>query len=147
MWFKERARLFGERIRRTLYFRSGYLALDLLAKTGLPIPKRPWNLVHVAGSLAAKGYSPPPSAVRIEYFRPQTAPSERGTPWDSIALGGVVLHQVIGPQMSHATITKDEGAPELLEHLGPAIEEATGVGDAAPAVNGDLAQRESLVAS
>jgi amino acid adenylation domain-containing protein len=128
-WLGERLRGLNYRLSHGLYFRSGYRALDVLARTGLPIPKRPWNLVHVAGSRAAKTYSPPPSGVRIEYFRPQTAPGEEWTPWDDIALGGIVLHQVVGPDMTHATITKDEGVPTLLAHLVPALEsaiEATG---------------------
>jgi amino acid adenylation domain-containing protein len=126
VWLRERLRLLRERIVRTLYFRSGYLALELLQRAKLSAPRRPWNLVHVAGSRAAKTYWPPPSGVRVEYFRPQTEPGEERTPWDDIALGGVVLHQVVGPNMSHATITKAEGAPTLLEHLAPALERAIG---------------------
>jgi amino acid adenylation domain-containing protein len=123
-WLGERVKGLHYRVTHGLYFRTGYRALDLLAKTGLPAPRRPWNLVHVAGSRAAKTYWPPPSGVRIEYFRPQTGPGEEQTPWDDIALGGVVLHQVVGEDMTHATITKDEGAPTLLSHLAPALESA-----------------------
>jgi amino acid adenylation domain-containing protein len=123
-WLGERLRGLNFRLSRGLYFRSGYRALDVLTRTGLPIPRRPWNLVYVAGTRAARTYSPPPSGVRIEFFRPQTAPGEERTPWDDIALGGVVLHQVVGPDMTHATITKDEGAPTLLAHLVPALESA-----------------------
>jgi amino acid adenylation domain-containing protein len=124
VWFRER--LIGLRIRisTTLYYGSGYRALDILAKTGLPIPRRPWNLVKVASSRAAKRYAPPPSDVRIHLFRPQTAPSSDPTPWDGLARGGVVLHQVIGPEMTHENITKGQGAPTLVEYLAPALEEA-----------------------
>lgn len=123
-WLGERLGGLNYKLTHGLYFRSGYRVLDVLSKTGLPVPRRPWNLVHVAGSRAAKTYWPPPSEVRIEYFRPQTAVGEEITPWDDIALGGVVLHQVIGPDMSHATITKEEGAPTLLAHLAPALRNA-----------------------
>ncbi len=127
VWLRKRARALWERIERTAYFRSGDLALAVTRRTGTRAPRRPWNLVHVAGSRAAKTYWPPASGVRVDYFRPQTEPGGTETPWDDIALGGVVLHQVIGPDMSHATIIKAEGAPTLLAHLGPALERATGV--------------------
>lgn len=121
LWVRDRLR---GRLRNALYFRSGYRALDFLSKTGLPIPKRPWNLVFVAGSRAARLYEPPPSDVRIEYFRPQTEPSNEATPWDNLARGGVVLHQVIGPEINHITITNGKGVPTLLESLTPAIYQA-----------------------
>ncbi len=126
LWFRDRL----ARLRVRLYFRSGYWALGILAKTGLPMPTRPWNLVHVASSLAARRYTPPPSDVRIDYFRPQTGPESEATPWDSIARGGVVLHQVIGPDMTHDSITKGEGAPTLVAHLAPALDAAMNVTDA-----------------
>ncbi len=120
LWIRERL----IRLRARLYFRSGYYALDVLTKTGLPAPRRPWNLVHVASSRAAKLYSPPPSGVRIDYFRPQTAPDDSPTPWHPLARGGVTLHQVIGPEMTHENITKGKGAPTLIEYLAPALEAA-----------------------
>jgi amino acid adenylation domain-containing protein len=123
-WLRERALGLKGKVTRVSYFRSGYLALDILAKTGLPAPKRPWNLVHVASSRSAKHYVCPPSNVRIDLFRPQTGPESEATPWDRVALGGVVLHQVIGPDMTHDNITKGNGAPKLLEYLAPALEQA-----------------------
>ncbi|HWJ51150.1 MAG TPA: amino acid adenylation domain-containing protein [Solirubrobacteraceae bacterium] len=119
-WIRERL----VRLRARLYFRSGYYALNVLSRTGLPAPRRPWNLVHVASSRAAKLYSPPPSSVRIDYFRPQTAPGDEPTPWHPIARGGVVLHQVVGPDMTHENVTKGNGAPTLIEYLAPALEAA-----------------------
>jgi hypothetical protein len=35
-----------------------------------------------------------------------------------------VLHQVIGPEMTHENITKGQGAPTLVEYLAPALEDA-----------------------
>jgi amino acid adenylation domain-containing protein len=124
LWLRERVIQLRARLISTVYFRSGYRALDVLARTGLPIPRRPWNLVHVASSRAAKRYTPPPSDVRIDLFRPQTGPGSEPTPWDDLALGGVVLHQVIGPDMTHENITKGQGAPRLVEYLAPALDEA-----------------------
>ena len=130
MWVRERL----IRLKARTYFRTGHMALQVLYKTGLPAPKRPWNFVHVASSRAAKTYDPPPSSVRIDYFRPQTGPEDAGTPWDRIARGGVTLHQVIGPEMTHENVTKGEGAPTLVEHLTPALEKAMNEAGA-PATN------------
>jgi amino acid adenylation domain-containing protein len=124
LWFGDRLVALRARLRTALYFRSGYRALDILAKTGLPMPKRPWDLVLVAGSRAAKLYTPPPCDVRIEFFRLQTGPSSHTTPWDGLAQGGVVLHQVIGPHITHEDITNGKGVPTLVEYLTPAVYEA-----------------------
>ncbi len=124
VWFRDRVVRLQARLRTALYFRSGYRALDVLAKTGRSVPKGPWDLVFVAGSRAAKLYTPPPSDVRIEFFRLQTGPSHEATPWDGLARGGVVLHQVIVPDVGHQTITNGKGVPTLLEYLTPALEEA-----------------------
>jgi amino acid adenylation domain-containing protein len=124
LWFRDRLLRVKTRVRDRLYFRSGYWALDFLAKTGLPIPKRPWNLVLIASSKAAQRYAPPPCDIRVEFFRPQTEPSDEPTPWDSLARGGVVLHQVIGPDVTHETITNGKGVPTLVEYLTPAVHEA-----------------------
>ena len=61
LWFRDRLVRLKTRIATALYFRSGYRALGVLAKVGLPPPKRPWNLVLVASSRAAQLYTPRPS--------------------------------------------------------------------------------------
>lgn len=132
-WVRNRVEGLRTRLTSSLYFRSGYRALDVLAKTGLPLPKRPWNLVLVASSRAAKSYTPLPSDIRIEFFRPQTGPNSDPTPWDSLASGGVVLHQVIGPEITHETITNGRGAPTLAEYLTVALNEAMDVSTGSPA--------------
>ena len=127
LWFRDRLIRLKTRIRDALYFRSGYRALSLLDKVELPPPKRPWNLVLIASSRAAQLYTPRPSDVRVEFFRPQAGPSHEPTPWDGLAGGGVVLHQVIGPNVNHQTITNGEGVPTLVEYLTPAVHEAMDV--------------------
>jgi hypothetical protein len=87
--------------------------------------------VLIASSRAAKSYDPPPTDIRVDLFRPQTGPSTAPTPWDNLALGGVVLHQVVGEDLMHETITNGEGAPLLAEYLTAALDEAMGVNDAA----------------
>jgi hypothetical protein len=110
----------------------------VLAKVGLPPSKLPWNLVLVASSKAAQLYTPRPSDIRVEFFRPQAGPSHEPTPWDGLAGGGVVLHQVIGPNVTHQTITNGEGVPTLVEYLTPAVHEAMDVhsADLPEATNG-----------
>jgi hypothetical protein len=123
LWLRDRLLRVRARIRNPLYFWSGYCVLGILAKTGLPMPRWPWNLVLVASSRAAKLYTPPPSEVRVELFQPQTAPSSAPTPWEGIA-GEVVLHQLIGPGTTHDAITRGEGAPTLVKYLTAALHEA-----------------------
>ena len=123
LWLRDRLLTFRDRISNPLYFWSGYRVLGILAKTGLPMPRWPWNLVLVASSRAAKLYTPPPSEVRVELFQPQTAPSSAPTHWEGIA-GEVVLHQVIGPETTHETITRGKGAPTLVKYLTAALDEA-----------------------
>lgn len=124
-WVHERLVLVKAKLTTATYYRSGYRALDILKRTGWPIPRKPWNLVHVASSRAAKSYEPPVSDVRMDLFRPQTEPGgPESTPWDRLARGGVVLHQVVGPEMTHENVTKGGGAPTLIEYLAPALEQA-----------------------
>jgi hypothetical protein len=63
----------------------------------------------------------------VDFFRPQTEESTAPTPWDNLARGGVVLHQVIGKELMHETITNGEGAPVLAEYLTAALDEAMGI--------------------
>ena len=50
----------------------------------------------------------------------------------------VVLHQVIGPNVTHDNITMGEGVPTLVEYLTPAVHEAMDVhsADLPEATNG-----------
>jgi amino acid adenylation domain-containing protein len=142
LWFRARLARLRERVQKgSFYFWTGYRVLEVLERTGLPAPRKPWNLVLIASSRAAKGYDPPPTDIRVDFFRPQAGPSTAPTPWDGLARGGVVLHQVIGKDLMHETITNGEGAPLLAEYLTAALDEAMGVtgaaqGNGATHVNG-----------
>ena len=77
----------------------------------------------VAGTRAAKRYAPKPSAIRLHFFRAQLGPREEATPWDRLAGGGVALHPVIGPEITHVTILKEQGAPTLAREIARALDE------------------------
>jgi amino acid adenylation domain-containing protein len=124
VWVRDRVVRLKNRIGSAVYLKSGYVALDILAKTGLPIPRKPWNLVLVASIQAARRYTPTPCDIRIEYFRPQTAPNDDPTPWDGLAQGGVVLRRMIGPDMTHESITNGNGVAKLVDELTRALDEA-----------------------
>jgi amino acid adenylation domain-containing protein len=123
-WVHDRVVRLRKRIGSAVYIQSGFLALEVLARAGLQPPRRPWNLVLVASIRASKRYTPVPSGLRVEYFRPQIGPSDDPTPWDRLAQGGVVLRPLIGPDINHETITNGTGVPRLVEELASALDEA-----------------------
>ena len=123
-WLRGRAATATRRVTTPIYFGTGALALDILAATGLPRPRTPWNLVHVASRRAARRYTPRPADVRVEYFRPQAEPGDDPTPWEHLALRGVVLRPLIGPGIDHLSITNGSGVPALIGALMEALEGA-----------------------
>jgi amino acid adenylation domain-containing protein len=130
-WLAERIRVRSRRLLAQTQFKTGYLALDVLERTGLPIPRRPWNLVLVASSKAAQRYHAQPADVRVEFFRPQREPGEAPTPWDNLARRGVVVRPVIGEGLTHDSLTSGAGVPRLVEVLHRALNEALDAGQAA----------------
>lgn len=135
-WLRGRLVHRRKRLISQLHFKTGYIALDVLERTGLPIPRRPWNLVLIASSLAARRYNARPANVRVEFFRPQAGPSDAPTPWDRLALGGVVLRPVLGEDITHESLTGGAGVPRLVQELRVALDEALA---AAPAAGLQLA--------
>jgi amino acid adenylation domain-containing protein len=124
VWVRGRLVRLRNRVRNELYERSGALALDVLARSRrLHPPARPWDLMLIAGTRAAKRYAPKPSDVRLHFFRAQLAPGEEATPWERLAGGGVALHPVIGPEITHVTILKEQGAPTLAREIARALKE------------------------
>jgi amino acid adenylation domain-containing protein len=122
-WVRHRLMRLRNRIRTEIYFRSGSMAISVMAMTGNVRKRDRWNLVTVAGSNAAKRYAPSPAPLRIDFFRAQTGPSDEPTPWDKLAGGGVTLRQVIGPEMSHVTILKEPGVRTLAVEMKRVLEE------------------------
>jgi amino acid adenylation domain-containing protein len=140
-WLRHRALGFKNRIRTEMYFRSGYLALDVLARVRRrELPSRRWDLVTVAGSRAARRYVPTPSDVRIDFFRAQTVEGDEPTVWEDFARGGVVLRQVVGPEMSHVTILKEPGVRRLAALMGRLLQngDSASVANRGAPVNGRL---------
>jgi thioesterase domain-containing protein len=107
-----------------LHFKTGYVALDILERTGLPIPKRPWNLVLVGSSRAARRFTAQPADIQVEFFRPQEPSSQASTPWDNLARRGVVVRPVLGEGLTHESLTNGAGVPRLVEVLAPALDAA-----------------------
>ena len=124
MWVRRRLVRLKNRVRNELYERSGALVLAVLARSRhLRPPARPWDLMLIAGTRAAKHYAPKPSDVRLHFFRAQLGPGEEATPWERLAGGGVALHPVIGPEITHVTILKEQGAPTLAREIARALNE------------------------
>jgi amino acid adenylation domain-containing protein len=135
-WVRHRLMRLRNRVRTEIYFRSGSMAIGMMAMTGRVRKSERWNLVTVAGARAAKSYVPRPSAVRIDFFRAQTGPSSEPTPWEPLARGGVTVRQVIGPEMSHVTILKEPGARKLAVEMERVLNE---LGNGSPASGGPSA--------
>jgi amino acid adenylation domain-containing protein len=141
-WVRRRAVGLKNRIRTELYFRRGYLTLDLLGRLRRAAPAAGGrrDLVTIAGGRAAKRYVPQPSEIRIDFFRAQTGESADPTVWEHLALGGVALHQVVSDTMSHVTILKEPGvrllAAQMRELLLAGAAASTGNGSANGSLSG-----------
>ena len=114
----------------------------LATARSLRIKARPWDLMLIAGVRAAKRYGPKPSDIRIDFFRAQTGPDDSSTPWERLAGRGVSLHPVIGANISHITILKEQGAATLAREMARVLGERAAEGRApvtsagTPAANG-----------
>jgi amino acid adenylation domain-containing protein len=135
VWVRGRLIRLQRRVRSTLYHKSGALTLDMLATArSLKIKARPWDLMLIAGVRAAKRYGPKPSDIRLDFFRAQTGPDDSSTPWERLAGRGVSLHPVIGTDISHITILKEQGAATLAREMARVLHERAEEGPA-PAIN------------
>jgi len=124
VWVRNRLRRLRHRARNDLYFHSGFLALDVLAKVrARRVPQNgPWDLVNVAGSRAQRRYRPYVSDLRVDFFRAQTEAGTEPTPWEPYARGGVSLHQVVEPGISHDAILRDPAVRTLAERMRAALD-------------------------
>jgi thioesterase domain-containing protein len=109
-----------------VYVTRGPGIYDWLARRGWAhlIPRRPWNLVLVTSNLARSKYVPQPLDVRVDFFRAQTEPDSRETPWEGLAERGVVLHQVVAPSIDHASMMQEPHARMLAKQLDVALQDA-----------------------
>jgi amino acid adenylation domain-containing protein len=90
------------------------------------IPRRPLNPVYVASNLARQRYVPRPADVRVEFFRAQTAPDARPTPWETLAAQGVELRQIVAPDINHERMMQEPHVQLLAAELESALEETAG---------------------
>jgi amino acid adenylation domain-containing protein len=122
-WLRNRLRRLRRRVRTDLYFRSGFLALEVLGRLRLRRgPKRPWDLVKVAGSRAQRRYRPYVSNIRVDFFRAQTEPGTEPTPWEPYARGGVLLHQIVDPGIHHDNILREPAVRTLAQLMRGALD-------------------------
>ena len=122
-WLRRRVNGLRSRGRNLVYARRGPILYEQLAARGLAgrIPRRPWNLVLIASNLARRNYRPTPLDVRIDFFRAQTAPDAQPTPWEHLAGGGVVLHQVVSTGIDHAGMMHEPHVSVLADQLSRAL--------------------------
>jgi len=123
-----RGRLVGlkNRGRSAVYLRVGPGLYERLAARGLQgrLPRRPWNLVLVVSNLARRNYLPSALDVRVDFFRAQRAADGRPTPWDELAGGGVVLHEIVAADIDHASMMRAPHARLLAAALTSVLEES-----------------------
>ncbi|HEX3693490.1 MAG TPA: amino acid adenylation domain-containing protein [Solirubrobacteraceae bacterium] len=112
----------------SVYLKSGALAYDVLAlrDPSSPLPRLPWRLVLIASSRARQAFVPRPTEIQIDFFRAQREPDERPTPWEGIAR--VRLHQVVVPEIDHASMMQEPHVRALAEKVRGALQQ---LGDAA----------------
>src|SRR5207248_10550730 len=98
-----------EKARYATYETMGPRVYERLEERNLQhlIPRRPVNLVYVASNLAGRRYVPRPADVRVEFFRAQTAPDSRPTPWEALAGRGVGLRQIVAPDIDHELMMRE----------------------------------------
>ncbi|MCA1682472.1 MAG: amino acid adenylation domain-containing protein [Actinobacteria bacterium] len=120
-----RAITIREKARDIAYFSTGRLAYDLLSARdqGARVPRGPWRLVLVASSRARRMYVPKPADVRVHFFRAQTEVDSSPTPWESLALGGVELRQVVVPDINHGSMMHAPHVRVLSEALTEALDD------------------------
>jgi hypothetical protein len=61
--------------------------------------------------------------VRVEFFRAQTRPDRRPTPWDTLAGLGVGLHPVAAPEIDHASMMREPHARILVAQLSRVLDD------------------------
>jgi amino acid adenylation domain-containing protein len=106
------------------YEKLGPRVFELLESRNLQhlIPRRPLNLVYIASNLARKRYVPRPVDVRVEFFRAQTAPDARPTPWEALATKGVELRQIVAVDIDHERMMHEPRVQLLAAELTRALD-------------------------
>jgi thioesterase domain-containing protein len=84
------------------------------------------NLVYVASNLARHRYVPRPADVRVAFFRAQTAPDPRPTPWETLAGRGVELRPIMGADINHERMMQEPHVRLLAAELARLLEETVG---------------------
>jgi len=121
-WIRQRT----VNLRTHVYFRTGRLAYDILARRGRDkrLPRRlPWQMVRVASTWAQTRHVARPADLTIDLFRPQQEHDERSTPWDHLARGGVRPRQVVAPGIDHMSMMKEPHVRVLAEQMRHALQE------------------------
>jgi amino acid adenylation domain-containing protein len=122
-WIRQRV----VNLRSHLYFSTGRLAYDILAKRGRHkrLPRRlPWQIVRVASTWAQARHVARPANLTIDLFLPQRQPDWRPTPWDEIARGGVRLRPVVAPEIDHMSMMQEPHVRVLAEQMRRALQQA-----------------------
>jgi amino acid adenylation domain-containing protein len=107
------------------YFTVGPRLYEFLESRHLAhlIPRRPLNLVLVTSNLARRRYVPSPLDVHVEFFRAQTAPDSRPTPFDAFARQGVTLRPIVAADINHERMMHNPHVRSLAVELDHALEE------------------------
>jgi amino acid adenylation domain-containing protein len=131
-WVRRRVVGLKNRLRNGLYFGTGRLAYDALAKRPSlkVISRSPWRMVLVISGRARMSYVPKPANVRVDFFRAQTEIDAGPTPWEKLALGGVDLRQVVVPKINHASMMHAPHVASLARELTLALSELDGAPEA-----------------
>jgi nonribosomal peptide synthetase DhbF len=118
-WVRNRAAGLRGRVDRLVYVTGGPRLFEALAARRLQrfLPRRPWNLVLIASNLARKRYVPNPLDVRLVFYRAQTEPHSRPTPWDDLATDGVELRQIVAPEIDHESMMHEPHVQLLAARL------------------------------
>jgi amino acid adenylation domain-containing protein len=113
------------KVRYSAYERVGPRLFELLESRNLQhfMPRRPLNPVYVASNLARQRYVPRPLDARVEFFRGQTVPDSRPTPWDTLAGRGVRLRQVVAPGIDHVRLMHEPHVRLLAAEIMSALDE------------------------
>jgi thioesterase domain-containing protein len=148
-WVRNRVAGLRARWNRLVYITAGPRLFEALAARRLErfLPHRPWNLVLIASNLARKRYVPEPLDVRIVFYRAQTEPHSRPTPWDDLASDGVELRQIIADGINHERMMHEPYVQLLATRLMSDIDGSGLAGANGTSPLGSLAADELSVAS
>jgi hypothetical protein len=67
--------------------------------------------------VARRTYRPEPAELKVQFYRAQTRPHVRPTPWDGIAELGVDLRQIVGSDINHERMMREPYVKMLAAQL------------------------------